>query len=195
MPDTPELRAEVAGVVAVCARLSGRDAAGYAVWHVGVLPGDTVPRLRGAWVVADDVSVAPLVRGRTAWVLTAGAHHAVVEHAAGVLDAAATDAAVHTAISAWDAAFAAEVARSRRALKRPEWGVTAELHSAELHTADHADTADTADGIPAVLAAARRLETLARQWSTAQTRRVTRDFLRSEDLGGDSAASLPLITV
>lgn len=203
MPDTPELRAEVAGVVAVCERVGEAADTRCAIWHVGVHPSDTVPRLRGAWVVEDDDAIATLLRKRTVWALSTGAEELARAHASGILDPAATDAAVQAAITAWDAAFAAEVERSGRALKRPDWGITAQLGvGGERPDSDDSDEAQPVSGVAdgaepeivAALTAARRLEALARQWSTAQTRRLTRKFLRAEELGGDTAAPLPLST-
>lgn len=198
MPETPELRTEVAGVFAVCDARTTADGTRYAVWHVGTAPEDTVPRLRGAWVVTDDDRLAELLRTRTVWALGTDAAAAVTEHGGELLDAQGTDTAVREALAALDAAFDAEVASSGKKLKRPEWGVTVEL-DARGDEADDADTDAAADDthdelVAGVLRAARRLEALARQWSGAQSLRGARTFLRSEELGGTTAAPLPYAT-
>ena len=54
MPNTPELRAEVAGVVAVVDTSREGETVRHAVWHVAIAPDDAGPRLRGAWVVGDE---------------------------------------------------------------------------------------------------------------------------------------------
>lgn len=198
MPETAELRTEVAGVFAVCDARTTPDGTRYAVWHVGTSPEDTVPRLRGAWVVDDDDRLAELVRTRIVWALGQDAATAVIKHGAQLLDAAGTDTAVREALGALDAAFDAEVARSGKKLKRPDWGVTVEL-AARGAAADDADTDAAADEthdelVAAVLRAARRLEALARQWSGAQSLRGARKFLRAAELGGTTAAPLPYAT-
>lgn len=200
MPNTPELRAEVAGVVAVLDTSREGGTVRHAVWHVAIAPDDAGPRLRGAWVVGSDDELSGLIRTRPVWALSADAESAVANEAGFFLDAAATDAAVGDAIAALDNAFAAEKARTGNNWVTPDWWVSARLAGEDRDTESESDGLIDDELRRRVLRHARSLENLAIAWAQSQSLRTSRhgkagsrDFLLSEELGGPHPAPLPLV--
>lgn len=203
MPNTPELRAEVAGVVAVVdtdTTAAGTDGTvRHAVWHVAIAPDDAGPRLRGAWVVGEREELSGLIRTRPVWALSAAAESAVAGDAGFLLDAPATDAAVGNAIVALDNAFAEEKKRTGNNWVTPDWSVSARLAGEDRDTEAESDGLIDNELRRRVLRHARSLENLAIAWAQSQSLRTSRhgkagsrDFLLSEELGGPHPAPLPL---
>lgn len=202
MPNTPELREEVAGVVAVVDVTGEGEAARYAVWHVAIACDDGGPRLRGAWIGAPGDGLDALVRTRPVWALSPEAEKAVGSQAQFLVDAEATDAAVAAAVDALDQAFAEEKTRTGNNWVKPDWSVSVKLAADEDSQTD-AGTCEATDTIgdelrSSVLRQARVLEELAIAWAQTQSLRTSRqgkagsrDFLLADEFGGPQQAPLP----
>lgn len=197
MPNTPELRAEVAGVVAVVDTSREGETVRHAVWHVAIAPDDAGPRLRGAWVVGEREELSGLIRRRPVWALSADAKSAVSDEADFLLDAPATDAAIDGAIAALDTAFAEEKKRTGNNWVTPDWSVSARLSGEDEESEIEVNIDDELRR--RVLWHARSLENVAIAWAQSQSQRTSRqgkagsrDFLLADELGGPHPAPLPL---
>lgn len=199
MPNTPELREEVAGVVAVVDVARKGEAGHYAVWHVAIAHDDGGPRLRGAWIGEIGEELDALVRTRPVWALSPEAVTAVGDKPEFLVDPEATDAAVDDAVHALDQAFADEKSRTGNNWVTPDWAVRSRLAGeGNSHVGEPAGVIDD-ELRRRVLEHARALEEVALEWAQTQSLRTSRqgkagsrDFLLAEELGGPHAAPLPL---
>ena len=149
------------------------------VWHVDVSTNPSgLSRMSGAWIVsADDTNVlTTLTRAR--YVTTTGAGRDMCRgNHAGVVDVAATHAAIASEIEHFQTEFEKAAAASNSKLIAPRWPRLPNVIDLANPPADTNAPAEVA----VALGIARWLESLALVWESLETQRLMRKYLRGDD--------------